>query len=396
MSLFLLLCGGNRVRVPREHRTRVADLCLSRGYAYTDFTYLADGSVSFSLSARAAKALLRDAAVCGLTVEVISEFGLPPFLLRLCRRPGLLIGGVLGLLLLFLSCRFLWAVEVTGNETLGAGEVEQLLAECGFGVGSYLPDVDVRALENRVLIETDRIGWISINLRGTVAHVQVVERREAGQDPFGSGTAPAHLVAARDGQIEYFEILRGVRAVGVGQAVRAGEVLVSGVCESGTEGVPLYTRAAGRVLARTERVLEVEIPYAWEEKTYARGSVCSLSLNFFNFSLNFFENSGNVGQSCDIIEAEKVLPTLGKHPIPVSLSLKRAMPYTLVSRTRDEQAAVALAYTALGDALAELSSDVTLLSRDVLCTVGEQGVRLVCTLSCVEDIARVQEIGIGE
>lgn len=395
MSLSLLLLGGCRVRVDARDRTRALDLCLRRGYAYTDFFCAEDGAVRFTLPRATARALLRDAAACGMHVTVERSFGIPALFLRLLRRPGLLIGGVLGVLLLFLSCRFVWAVEVTGNETMSTDEVRELLRACDFGVGSYLPDVKVPALENRVLISTDRISWISINLFGTVAHVQVMERRE-GQDAAEDGGTPAHLVAARDGQIEYFELFRGVRAVVTGQAVRAGDVLVSGIIEGAEGEAPRYTRAAGKVFARTERTLSFVVPYAWEEKQAARGKICAISLNFFDFFLKIFENSGNVDGSCDIMKDEKVLPSFGKHPIPVSLLVTKAVPYELVARTRTEEQALALAYEMLETELSTLSSDATILRKEIRTEVGEDGVRLVCTLETVENIARTQPIGIGE
>lgn len=398
MNFTLLLFGGCRVRVPREDCTGVLDLCLAYDLPHADFTCAEDGSVSFTLSLSDARRLRAAAEARGLCVETVSAFGLPALFLRVLRRPGLLLGGLLGLVLLVLSGRFVWAVEVTGNETMSDKEVREILSACDFGVGTYLPGLEIPPLENRILISTDRLSWISINLSGTVARVQVVERVAADGNA-ETGTRPAHLVAAVDGQIEYFEIFRGVRAVAVGQAVRAGEVLVSGIYTSGEDEdalPPRYTRAAGRVLARTEREIELFVPYEWEEKMHGDSSLVGITLHFFNFSWNFFENSGNAGGSCDIIETEKVFPVLGAHEIPISLTLRRSVPYTLASRTRTEKEALENAYLELEDALAALSGDVTLLGKQVATELLEDGVRIRCTLRCLENIACVREFEIGE
>lgn len=398
MNPTLFFFGGCRVRVGAEDRTAVLNLCLARGTPYTDFSVGEDGSVSFSLPLLSARGLIAAASARGICVQRECTFGLVPLLGRLLRRPGLLAGGLFGIFLLFLSGRFVWAVEVTGNERMSDGEVREILDACEFGVGTYLPGLEIPPLENRVLLSTDRLSWISINVSGTVARVQVVERvtADAGE---GTATRPAHLVASRDGQIEYFEIFRGVRAVSVGQAVRAGEVLVSGIYPAGEgeDGVPArYTRAAGRVMARTEREVELFVPYAWEEKVRGKPSTVGLCLHFFNFSWNFFENSRNTGGSCDIIETEKVLPSVGQHEIPISLTVKEAFPYSTVSRTRTEGEALVLAYEELEEELASLSGDVTLLEKSVRTELCEDGVRLHCTLRCLENIACVRELEIGE
>ena len=395
MSLSLFLLGGAVVRADARDRTRVLDLCLRQGYTYTDFSCAEDGAVRFTLMHAAARAFLRDAAACGISVTVEHAYGIPALLSRLFHRPGLLLGTALGVLLLFLSCRFVWAVEVTGNETMSTDEIREILRACDFGVGSYLPGVEVSALENRVLMSTDRISWISINLFGTVAHVQVMERKEE-QGADDGGRQPAHLVAARDGQIEYFELFRGVRAAASGQAVRAGEVLVSGIIEGAEGEPPRYTRAAGKVFARTERTLTYTVPYAFEQKQAKGSKICKISLNFFGFSLKIFENSGNAEGCCDIIQNEKVLPSFGKHPIPVSLTLTEAVPYALAACTRTEEEALEIAYGMLESELSLLSSDATLLSKEIRTEVTGEGVRLVCRLGTLENIACTREFGIGE
>lgn len=394
MSVSLFFFGGRRIRVPKEFRTDVLNLCLLYGESPVRMEAEADGAISFTLPVSSARALVREARARGMELEVRGAFGIPSLLCRLLRRPGLFAGAVLGLLLLLLSGRFVWAVEVKGNETVTDAEVKEILSACGFGVGSYLPGLEIPALENHVLVFTDRLSWLSINIDGTVASVQVLERT-VGTPAEESARRPANLIAARDGQIEYTEIFRGECEVKAGQAVREGELLVSGVYE-GTNTGNRFTRAAGRVLARTEHTFEVEIPYAWEEKQEDTPVLCALTLKFFNFSLNFFENSGNMGESCDIIENEKVLPMGGRHVLPISLAVKTAVPYTLESRTRTEEEALTLAHEALGRELAALSANAVLLSKEIRTEVGETGVRLLCTVSAVEDIARVQEFEIEE
>ena len=85
------------------------------------------------------------------------------------------VGLLLGMFLLWLSGQFVWDVRVTGNETMTATEVKQVLKESGFGVGSYIPALQSNELENRVMLLSDRISWMSIYMDGTVAMVQIKE-----------------------------------------------------------------------------------------------------------------------------------------------------------------------------------------------------------------------------
>jgi similar to stage IV sporulation protein len=196
-----------------------------------------------------------------------------------------------------------------------------------------------------------------------------------------------------DGQIEYLEIYRGNVVVKAGQAVKKGELLVGGLYESSTDSFR-YTRAAGRVMARTERIVEVEIPLSFEEKVYDEPYLQEMELSFFNFSHKIFKNSGNSDILCDIIEYNSNLGQLGNNRLPISLSRVEVRPYHLEQRTRSAEEALELCYAELSVQLASLSGEIQLLQKELATEVGEDSVILVCTLNCIENIALVQEFEI--
>jgi len=181
----------------------------------------------------------------------------------------------------------------------------------------------------------------------------------------------------------------------VGQAVKKGELLVSGLYDSKT-GSFRYTRAAGRIMARTERVLKVEIPLSYEQKVYEESYVQEMELRFFNFSHKFFKNSGNSNILCDIIKYNSDLGQLGNNRLPVSISRTEVHPYHVESRERTAEEALELCYAELAGELSSLSSEVQLLQKEIVTEVGERSVTLVCTLTCIENIALVQEFEIVE
>ena len=183
--------------------------------------------------------------------------------------------------------------------------------------------------------------------------------------------------------------------VTAGQAVKAGELLVSGLYDSQTGGFR-YTRAAGRVLARTQRVLTVEIPLVYEEKVYEEPILEGLTVHFFDFSYKFFKNSGNQDILCDIIKYNSNLGQLGNNRLPMSFSRTDIHPYHLEERQRSAEEALELCYRELELQLSELSGDVQLLQKEITTEVRDGSVVLVCTLTCIENIAVVQEFEIVE
>lgn len=393
MSLTLFLCGTRTLRVPRAHCTAVMNLCMQMGISYRNFVW-EENAICFQCSMRAAGRLMRACRRRDIEIVCLSMQGLPSLLFAFCRRPGLVAGSILGIVLTVLSGLFVWSVDVTGNETMSKEEVLSVLQECDFGVGSYLPTLQIRKLENRVLMASDRIGWISIYLDGTVARVQIIEHKDPDA-PMEDRKLPANLVAASDGQIEYVELYRGNCVVQVGQAVKKGELLVSGLYDSQTEGFR-YTRAAGNVMARTEHTYRVEIPLVGEEKVLGEVETDEIILHFFNFSMKIFKNSRNLPPTCDIIKNEIELPNFGKNSLPLSVTQICYQPYAMKAVYRTEEEALVLCYEELERTLAVLSESAQLLSKEIKTEITQESVILVCTVGCIENIAVLQEFEIIE
>ncbi len=386
MRLSLLLLGGRKFLVPKEHATAVMNLLLEKGYFYERMCFTQEQAISFVCTLASAKALSADCAARGLSVTAEGDVGLPSLLLRYRKRFGLLLGGLLSLMLLFLSEQFVWDVRISCNVHMSEEEVLEELEACGLSVGSYIPGLHTVSLENRVLMHSERISWLSVCLDGTVAQVQVIEHvpPTAGEENHGS---PANVVATCDGQIEWIELYRGNCAVKIGQAVRCGDLLISGVYDSATQG-SRYTRAAGRVLARTEREFRIEIPLSCETKCCGDVQLSALSVNFFDFFFNFYKKGGNGDEMYDIIKEEINFSWFGPYALPFSLTAERAVFYEMQPYRRTAQEASDLAYAALEHALANLSDDAQLLRKSIVPTLTEDAFVLECTVVCIEDIAK--------
>ena len=388
------LFGCRRISCDAAHAGALLDVCLQRSVVYSDFHEDHEGGISFCVSLREAKGLRGLCAERGIPLVIAPHAeGLPHFAWRMRKRFGILIGLMLSLILVLLSERFVWDVRVKGMQTMTEAEVIDELRECGFGVGSYIPSFSASQLENRVLIASDRIAWIAIQMDGTVARVQILEHVEA--DPEEDQIRPANLVAAADGQIEYLQLYRGNSVVTVGQAVRKGELLVSGLYDNALTGYR-YTRAAGQVMARTEHVYRIEIPLSYEEKQYDEERCFRITLNFFEKELKILKNSRNDNTMCDIIKKDKGLELFGVSSLPIFLALEYECPYRYETVTRTHEEALQVAYAELSESLFGLAENAQLLQKNVSTEMTDSSVILTCTVLCIENIALQQDFEIQE
>ena len=392
MKGLFFACGYQTVGCSAAERTSLLNLCLHEQIVYRDFCTAEDGSVRFTVSLYTARRLKRLCQMRNIALTLGARGGLPWLAVCYRRRVGLMLGVLVAVALMILSQRFIWDVRISGNEELTRAQVLEELGACGFGIGSYIPDLQTEVVENRVLLASERIAWISLYVDGTVAKVQIIENKAPPTPP---SHKPANLVAAVDGQIESVELLRGNCMVAVGQAVRAGELLVSGLYDSNAVGYR-YTRAAGRILARTERTVTVNIPLHYDQKESGDPKINQTDLNFFGFSIKIFKSTGNLPISYDIIYKNIELDLPFVSSLPVGWRVTYAVPYEIRAEERTQKEALELAYAALESELAAVSGDVMLLSKEIRTEIGEDGVVLTCTLRCIEDIARQIEFEITE
>lgn len=393
MNLSFSLIGWQSVTCGAAYSAALLALCLRESITIDAFCGEADGTVRFRVSLAAAQKIQKFAAREGIRLTFGPPRGLPPLLWRYRRRAGLFIGFVLIFVMLFFAERFVWDIQITGNTTMTESEVREELRACGFGIGSYIPSVHAATLENRVLLLSDRIAWISVYMDGTIARVQVIEQVDA--PPVEDRSRPANLIAREDGQIELIELYRGNCVVTRGQAVKKGDLLVSGLYDSSTVGYR-YTRAAGRVLARTERELCVEIPLSYTEKSYETPKYDEICLKFFDYSLKIFKYVGNETDTYDIIKEEVYPSLLGSNSLPVGISLSKRIPYTEWEAKRTVEEALDLAFVELDRQLAVISGDVELLEKEINTELGERSVILRCRIVCIADIAEQKEFEIVE
>jgi similar to stage IV sporulation protein len=270
----------------------------------------------------------------------------------------------------------------------------QALESCGFGVGSSKRGFKADVLENRVMINDGRIAWICVNIKGTVAYVQI---RESKQQTADKNNTPANLVAARSGVIQRIELKDGNVIVSAGQRVNEGELLVSGIYDSTVSGFRI-TRADAKVYARCVREINIFIPRVIETREYSQDEDVyrEFSLIFFGKEIKFFKKGRNASASCDIIQSNKSLTLIRGINLPISLKSVWFMPYQIHSVTRTDTELERLAYFELSQRLSEIPGGAELIKKTVVASSDDNGYYLECTVVCIEDIAKTVEFEVTQ
>ncbi len=192
-----------------------------------------------------------------VSVKITEKYGLPFVLYRYRNRLGLLLG--LGILIMAISCSglFVWKIEVTGNNTLAANDIIDTMNQLGLTKGKLKSSLDVTQLAEELCIHYNEISWAAVNLIGTVAYVEIEERVMPPE--IVDENTPCNVVAKKGGQICYMEVYEGEKVRKVGDTVKKGDIIVSGILE-GKKGQTYVKHARAKVIGEYIETKEIYIP----------------------------------------------------------------------------------------------------------------------------------------
>jgi similar to stage IV sporulation protein len=261
---------------------------------------------------RALKELLRRR---GDQLEYRDKSGLYWLLRRFLSRP-ILVGGVglLVVLSLYLPTMILF-VEVEGNTTVPDAYIRESVAELGLGFGASRRGIRNEKLKNELLHKIPQLQWAGVNTYGCRAVIRVKEQpKEPVLQEKGSICS---IVAVRDGVIRELTVKNGSKMCAVGQAVKAGQVLISGYNDCGI--CIRGTRAEGEVYAETRHDLSAVLPMKYDHKDKISHIEKKYSLRIGKKQINFSKGSGIYTTSCDKMYSVDYIMLPGGLTLPVAL-----------------------------------------------------------------------------
>lgn len=385
----LLLRGQVRVRVETPFPERVLNLCTAHAVPFAD-PRLDSGGITLTLSRgawRTLRPLLRES---GAQWRVQRRRGVPFFLAGFRRRYALAAGLALCAALLGLNALFVWDVQVTGNETVPTERILRALERNGVRWGTFAFSVRPQRVCNHVLLEVPELAWLTVNVRGCRANVQVVERVKKPE--VDARSEPCNLVAAKAALVTRVLAYDGRACVLPGQTVLAGELLIAGAVDTeGTANPSVASRllpGMGEVWGRTWYELSVRVPLTQQCKVYTGAHEHSISLLLGEKRIKLFgKGSSQTGMDCDKITERVPLTLPGGAALPAVLSVETLRPYALVPASRSRGEAQARGEAFLSAYLRTLlSQGGSVTGERFACAV--QGDHLLVTLSaeCLEQI----------
>lgn len=350
------------------------------GIILLDVDCPAEFTLRFRIARTDAQMLFSMTQKYGEDVKVLQKRGLVWLLRGLLHRPVLVLGVSMLLMLSLWVPGRIFFVQVQGNTAVPTARILEAAADCGITFGASSRQVRSQQVKNALLAAIPTLQWAGINTNGCVAIISVGESEPPQSTP--QDGAIGSIVAVCDGVIRELTVLRGTAQCAPGQAVSAGQTLISAYTDC---GICLRAdRAQGDVWAYTKRVITMLAPTKFLQRGENQCTVKKYSLIIGKKRINFANSSGILGSTCAKIYSERYLTLPGGFQLPLAVAVE-----TWTDTTMDAMSLPSDSY--LGEAAANYLREQILgsiLTADTLLTNGEDYVCLHGVYGCSEMIGR--------
>jgi len=310
------------------------------------------------------------------------KFGLFALFERNKNRCGLIIGLLIFCISFYFISLHIWHIEIIGCNTVDELEIISFLEKNGIKIGTLKSDIDVAKIENNILYSTDKLSWMSINIKGTMAYVEIREN-ECKVKKLDT-SKPSNIYASRDGVIRSVKTYMGYPVVKPGDTVTAGELLITGDYTD-KYGKNYKLHSYGEVMANTVHSFEVTVPYIVKEQQKTGKSKKYYKINTTRLSIPLYFNKKILYNNYSKTSSVKKIKLFDSFYLP--LNIKKTVYYEtdFVTYSISKQAALEDAYQKL-DAKALSLVGIEIIDKRYDVVELDDGVTVKLTLDCYENI----------
>ncbi len=389
MWLWHFLLGFVKIRLSEGFRSTFIENC--KGIDMWDI-YACGNALDICVSQKEIKRIKSIAQKSGMKMKILKKCGLPFIFNKYKGRVGIPIGGVIFFALIFFLSGYVWEIKYDLKESDISQEVlSRSLSDLGLNVGSKIEDIDFYMLQNDCLLTVPQLNWIGISREGT--RVTVRARDKVKTPVLYTEDTPCSVRAAEDGQLLTVLPYEGRTVKKIGDTVKKGEVIVSGISIT-SYGEIKTTHARADVTARTYYTKKLFVPKNTEERIKTGDEIKEKSLFFFGKTIKFSLNSRNYGEEYDIINSNSYVNLLGV-TLPIGITEAVYEKCETVSFSRNENEMKIAAENMIKEMEEREFAGKTVTERKISADVTEEGYEITLRYECEEDIG-YEEIILNE
>lgn len=227
--IYMFFAGYVYVSVEGFFVERFINICRSKNIFLQDLHRENNAYIKFKLLKSDFKEIRHIAKNAKCKVRIEKKKGIPFFINRYRKRKIFAVAILAIAIFIFILTKFIWNIEVQGNEKVPKEEILNIAKEYGISVGCYKSKIDTKKISNLIRLKRDDLAWIGISVQGTNVIITVEEAIEKPE--IIDKETVCNVVASKNATISKIVVQNGTARVKVGDEVKEGDLLVEGVME---------------------------------------------------------------------------------------------------------------------------------------------------------------------
>ena len=318
MNFWRSLEGTVRLQLTGADTASALEKLGNQGIRLTDVVFQDELTVCFTCSRRWLPVIRRISEKRGDKLSVQVEMGLYYRCISFLHRPVIAVwAAVLLGLTIWIPTR-VWFFQVEGNEQVPSRLILETAGNCGIRFGVSRRAVRSEKMKNTLLEKMPELKWAGINTSGCTAVISVRERQQVLQPAVSAGAGS--MAAVRDGFVTSCTATRGKLLCTPGQAVKKGQVLISGYNDLGI--CLQVTGAEGEIYAKTIHDFQAVTPSNCLVRGRRLGQKRRYSLILGKKRINFLKDSGISDTTCGRMYEEYYITLPGDFRLPVKVGVE--------------------------------------------------------------------------
>lgn len=225
-NLLQYLSGYVTISISGDGCEQILNLCAKYGIRYRRLHYK-NGAIIGDIKVKDFRKLRSVRPKRSAKIHIIKKRGLPFKTVKYKNRLGFIVGFAIFIILIEFLSGFIWNIKIVGTDKVNDKEIINLCQRYNIKIGTRIKKIDTLKFAQQLLIDHKKLAWASLNIEGTLLTVNITESKNTNDD-----IVPSNLIAKSDGEIKKIDVTSGTVNVKIGDTVRKGDILVSGIIEN--------------------------------------------------------------------------------------------------------------------------------------------------------------------
>lgn len=331
-KIIMFFIGYVNISVEGFFIERFINICKSKNILLQNIYLQNDTYLKTKILKSDYKEIVHIAKKVKCKIKIENKVGIP-FLINKYKKRKIFAIAILVIAIFICICtRFIWNIDIIGNEEISNEEIMELVQKYGIKIGSLKSNINIQKICNNIMVERNDIAWIGIRIKGTNATISIKESKKIPE--VIDKNEICNIVANKSAIISKIIVRNGTARVNESDAVKKGDLLVEGIMEGEHTG-KRFVHAEADIFGKNTLIKEKKEQFVQYETINSGKEENKIELCINNFKINFNKGVSKF-ENYDTIISNKKVRIFSNYYFPVEIKTIKNIELQMVQKEYSE------------------------------------------------------------